>query len=238
MSGIKHLSQIKMMVSPTEDSHVVTYGFLREYSIGKVKLPCVAVSAANLNAMYTGSPEFTLAGVPEILVVDGVTLALGDRVLVAGQVDKTQNGVYAVTQVGTEDTSWILMRTEDFNSGQEINSGVRVAVTGGSGAAVYYLATPDPIHMDATNLVFARDTASAAALEVGYDIIGNNLQTDFTVTHNFGTKDVTVTVYDAAGDTVFVETARPSVNQAAVKFGAPVADTESYRVLVATVLKG
>jgi hypothetical protein len=37
---------------------------------------------------------------PAEIVIDGVTLALADRVLLIGQTDKTQNGIYTVTTLG------------------------------------------------------------------------------------------------------------------------------------------
>lgn len=56
--------------------------------------------------------------------------------------------------------------------------------------------------------------------------------TTFQVTHNFGTKDVTVTVYEnASGDTVYPDVRRINDNQVRITFSESIA-TDEYRVVV------
>lgn len=63
--------------------------------------------------------------------------------------------------------------------------------------------------------------------------IGDGSATSFTVTHNFGTRDVQVTVYRNSGnyDEVLAEVQRPSVNAVAIVFDTAPA-SNAYRVLV------
>ena len=88
-------------------------------------------------------------------VVDGVTLTLNDRVLVAGQGTGSENGLYYVTTVGSgSNGTW--SRSVDGDQQGEINAGLIVMVTEGN---VYVdtqwkLTTNDPIVIGVTPLTF------------------------------------------------------------------------------------
>lgn len=87
--------------------------------------------------------------------VDGVTLIVNDRILVVGQSDARQNGLYDVTVVGTgSNGTWV--RTRDGNTTGEINAGMIVTVTEGTTYAdtIWMLTTNDPIVIDSTALNF------------------------------------------------------------------------------------
>jgi hypothetical protein len=58
-----------------------------------------------------------LAGV---LVVDGITVALGNRVLVQDEVAAANNGIYVVTTPGTVSVAYILTRAADMNQAAEV----------------------------------------------------------------------------------------------------------------------
>lgn len=58
------------------------------------------------------------------IVVDGVTLSAGDRVLVKNQAITSDNGVYLVTIVGNAGAPFILTRATDFDgTGTEVSTG-------------------------------------------------------------------------------------------------------------------
>jgi hypothetical protein len=76
---------------------------------------------SNLNATYNNGSSgvgatLTNAGTNAALVLDGVSMVLNDRTLVANQTDQTQNGVYKVTTVGDGSTAWVLTRSTDTDS--------------------------------------------------------------------------------------------------------------------------
>ena len=86
--------------------------------------PSVRVATtANLTG-YT-SPDIT--GVATAL--DGVTLALGDRVLVKSQTTGTQNGIYVVTNVAA---AVVLTRAADYDTGAEAAGGLEIYVAQGT----------------------------------------------------------------------------------------------------------
>jgi hypothetical protein len=101
--------------------------------------------------------NITLAGgAPSI--VDGVSLTIGDRVLVTAQITGSQNGLYYVTTVGSgSNGTWA--RTSDGNDTGEIEAGMIVMVTEG---VVYQdtqwkLITDNPIVIGTTSLVFTQN---------------------------------------------------------------------------------
>lgn len=102
------------------------------------KRPCRVATTANI----------TLSGTQTI---DGVAVAIGDRVLVRGQTTGADNGIYVVAN-----GSWI--RAADFDGPFDIVSGTTVFVTSGStyGQTFWYVVTADDITIGTTALTFAQ----------------------------------------------------------------------------------
>jgi len=57
----------------------------------------------------------TNSGTQVALTIDGVSMTVGDRVMVRLQTTGAQNGVYTVTTVGSGSTNWVLTRATDAN---------------------------------------------------------------------------------------------------------------------------
>jgi hypothetical protein len=93
---------------------------------------------------------------------DGVTLAAGDRVLVAGQNTSSQNGIYYVSTLGTgSNGTWT--RALDANDNTRITAGMQTAIGEGTyGGHTWRLTTPDPIVLGTTGLTFLDAQSSAA----------------------------------------------------------------------------
>ena len=88
--------------------------------------------------------------------VDGVSLSVNDRILVAGQDSGAANGIYYVTTVGSgSNGTW--SRAVDGDTTGEILSGMVIMVTEGTAYAdtQWKLITNDPIVLGTTALVFA-----------------------------------------------------------------------------------
>jgi hypothetical protein len=54
------------------------------------------------------------------LTVDGVSVALNDRVLVQNEASAAHNGIYSVTTLGTGSVPYVLTRTADFDTASQI----------------------------------------------------------------------------------------------------------------------
>ena len=90
--------------------------------------------------------------------VDGINLSLNDRVLVIGQTNKAQNGIYYVTTVGTgSNGTWA--RSGDANTTGEVLAGMIIMVTEGGQYAdtQWKLITDNPITIGVTELTFAQN---------------------------------------------------------------------------------
>ena len=90
-------------------------------------------TTADLNATYTGAIAFTLeSDIFEVLIIDDVATEVGNRILVKNQTTATENGIYVVTDIGSESRDWILTRADDYNSSGEIKPGDAVFVLDGT----------------------------------------------------------------------------------------------------------
>lgn len=197
--------------------------------------------------------------------LDGVTMALNDRVLVAGQTAAAENGIYIYNGSSTPMT-----RAADANTGTELLSAL-VPVTEGTSAGTVWRQTSVNITLGTTAIAFvAFGTVAAAASEASAGIaeiatqsetdtgtddsrivtplkltnwagrvrrfqqtIGDGTATQFTVTHNFNTRDVQVQIYRTSGnfDLVIADIDLTSLNAARITFNsAPAAG--AFRVVI------
>lgn len=98
---------------------------------------CRVATTAALTATYANGvagvgATLTNAGAQVGLQIDGVTLALSDRVLIKNQVNTFENGIYVVTDIGSLTTNWVLTRATDYNEPAEIVYLGVVAITQGT----------------------------------------------------------------------------------------------------------
>ncbi len=108
-----------------------------------IKDACRVATTANITLV--GSAPDTL---------DGISLALGNRVLVKNQTTPSQNGIYEVSVLGSgSNGTWV--RTTDFDDA-EVTQGMTVAVVLGNTntRTIWILMTADPIVIDTTALTF------------------------------------------------------------------------------------
>jgi hypothetical protein len=108
--------------------------------------PCLVATTTNLTAIYANGKAgvgatLTNSGTQAALTIDGVALAVGNRVLVKDQATGFQNGIYTVTNIGSVSTNWILTRVTDYDSVAQTVRGDTVSVISGtiSGASLWML---------------------------------------------------------------------------------------------------
>lgn len=125
-----------------------------------------AALAANTYANGSSGFGATLTGNANgaINPIDGLTLAVADRLLVKNEVAALGNGIYVVTQVGTAGTPYILTRASDFDIASDILPGTVVTVAEGTvNADLAYLLTANaPIVVGTTALTWAQFGAGMA----------------------------------------------------------------------------
>lgn len=112
---------------PTSAQDAATKAYVDGVATGlNIHDAVVVATTANLTATYaagsTGADGGTGVGATLTItatgafVVDGVTTALNDRILVKNQTTQTQNGVYYVSTAGTTGVSAVLTRATDSNN--------------------------------------------------------------------------------------------------------------------------
>ena len=229
-------------------------------------------------------------------VVDGVTLATNDRILIKNQTDATANGIYTVNASGAP------TRSTDMDNGAEFPSAYVFVEQGTVNADTGWVCTNNaPVTLGSTNIVWAQFSgagtytanngvvlngsvfsfapesgkglqtssngaaiklATTSGLNVASDLavgagngisvltntvaidsavvvskyaasVGDGAATSYTVTHNLGTRDVIVTVYDNSSPyaEVITDVAHTTTNTVTIAFS--VAPTSNqYRVVV------
>jgi len=105
-------------------------------------------------------------------VIDGVTLATGDRILIKNQTDASENGIYVVNATGAP------TRAADANTSAEVTAGMFTFVSEGTANADsgWVLTTNDVITLGTTNLEFAQFSgAGQVAAGDGLTKTGNTI---------------------------------------------------------------
>jgi hypothetical protein len=240
--------------TPSADGDAANKGYVDSVAQGlDTKASVVAATTTNgtlATAFANGS------------VVDGVTLATGNRILIKNQTDATANGIYVVAASGapsrstdmdngTEfpgayafveqgtvngDTGWVCTNNAPVTLGstnitftQFSGAGTYTASNGvlltgsnftfaprsgyglqtGSSGAEIKLATTSGLNLSSDLAVGAGNGISVLTNTVAIDSavvvskyaanVGDGSATSITITHNLGTRDVVVTVYEATG---------------------------------------
>lgn len=204
--------------------------------------PVRVESPINLNATYNNGTSgvgatLTNAGTQVALVIDGITVAVNDRVLVYEQTTQTQNGIYVVTDVGSGSTNWVLTRSSDadtyvINSADGLSEGSSVFVQQGTTGAgeTYTCNTSGVITFGTTNITFAQ-ISSAQIYSAGTGLTLSGTQFSITNTGTAGTygsaSNVPVFVTNAQGQVTGVTPTAIAIAAAAVSGLAASATTDT-----------
>jgi hypothetical protein len=112
----------------------------------------------------------TNSGAQVALTIDSVLMTVGARVLVQGQTNQFENGIYEVTTVGTVSTNWVLTRSSDGdsyqpNSDTALNAGSYFFTSQGSqnaGSSYVLTAPPGEIIIGVDSIVFSQFSAAGS----------------------------------------------------------------------------
>ena len=234
------------------------------------------VTMAQLKAALEGlndKPDARVATVGNInlaapgAAIDGITMAVGDRVVVWKQTTGAENGIYVWNGAAVP-----LTRAADGSTWKELENALipvcegtnaqvvlrQTAINGTLGTTTVNFIPFGTAAVQATEAISGiSKIATQAMVDAGIDdqaavtalklansvfarrkataVIGDGSTTAFIITHNFGTRDVAISVFRNSGnyEDVLVETYRSSVNAIAVVFeAAPAAN--AFQVSVRT----
>jgi hypothetical protein len=124
-----------------------------------VRAKTTAALAANTYSNGSSGVGATLTGNANgaLAAQDGVTLAVGERLLVDHESTGSRNGIYKITQVGDGSHPYILTRTTDADSGAElVNATVKVSEGTTFADQEWQCTTNATITVGTTALVFAQ----------------------------------------------------------------------------------
>jgi hypothetical protein len=191
--------------------------------------PVLVESPTPLNATYNNGTAgvgatLTNAGTQAALVIDGVTVAVNDRVLIYTQTNATQNGIYVVTNVGSGSTNWVLTRSSDadtyvINNASGLSEGSTVFVQQGTTGAgeTYTCNTSGVITFGTTNITFAQISATQIySAGAGLTLTGTQFSITAPVTVPLGGTGVTTLTGLAYGNGTSAFTAASAAQVVAV----------------------
>ena len=138
---------------------------------------CLGATTTALTVVYANGTlgvgaTLTNAGTQAAFTVDGVTFAVGDRVLIKNQASTFQNGIYTVTVLGTGATNWVLTRATDYDQAADIAEDQVVLVNQGTVSAgkLYQETSPGPFVIGTSAITFALLNSSSTAGFTWYPI--------------------------------------------------------------------
>lgn len=206
-----------LVVATKEYVDNATAAALHYHDPVRVESPTALTATYNNGSSGVGA-TLTNSGTQAALVIDGITMATSDRVLIYTQVDQTQNGVYTVTDIGSDSTNWVLTRATDadtYNPSDPDAMGQGDAffvLEGDTGAGEsYVLTTQGTITFGTTDITYSQFAASPQPGDgtLTMSVSGTGLSGSQTFTANqTGNATFTVTSNATNADTASTIVAR------------------------------
>jgi hypothetical protein len=170
-------NRVTNVANPTGDQDAATKSYVDAVKTGLDVKDSVRVASIGPLPLVTAFSEGQ--------VVDGVTLVLGDRILIKGQTTGSENGIYTVNAAGVAPS-----RSTDMDSDAEVSGGLFTFVEEGTVNvdSGWVVTTNGTITLDTTALTFAQFsgagqiTAGAALTKTGntLDVVVDNSSIEVT----------------------------------------------------------
>lgn len=154
--------------TPTAATDVANKSYVDSVAQGlTAKQECRVRTTADLTSLvnYSGALETRMltskangAIADDAASFDGVSLVLGDRVLVMMQLAPRYNGIYYVSAVGGASDPWTLTRALDFNQNVDVTNGAYTFVNAGAvwGCTGWVLTSANPVTLETSALTFVQ----------------------------------------------------------------------------------
>lgn len=146
--------------------------------------PADAATTAALPAVTATTTTLTASANGALAAQDGVTLAVGDTLLVKNQAAGAQNGIYTVTQLGAAGAPFILTRRADADNAAELTDATILVDAGTDNKGDIYtfptittLGTTDatPAKTGEGNTIYAADGSTLALTGVTFSVASGGI---------------------------------------------------------------
>lgn len=138
--------QITGLANGTVSTDAATFGQLSALTVNLAwKDPVRAATTVNIANLLTGAPN----------ILDGVALAVGDRVLAKNQTTGSTGGIYTVTTVGTG-ANGVWARSADMDLAAEANNASVMIEEGAVGQGDVYTQTATIVTIGTTAMVWTK----------------------------------------------------------------------------------
>lgn len=174
LAGGTMTGHLTLSGAPTSDLHAATKLYVDGLASGiNFHQPVKAATAGNLNGTYNNGTNGYLATLTKasngsIGTIDGVTVAVGNRILLRAQTDATENGIYTITALGDGSNPWQITRAVDAdnNPSGELTNGDFCFVTSGSTnlSKGFILSTTGTISIGTSEITYSQFNASEAVI--------------------------------------------------------------------------
>ncbi len=174
------------LATPTGATDAATKDYVDAASLGMDLREEVRVAATANIALTTGAANGS--------VIDGVTLATGNRILLTAQTAGADNGIYTVNATGAP------TRAADFDTASDMDRGILVPVVEGSanrGLWLHTTAGAITVGTTALTFVFIGPSSGSGTVRKYAASVGDGTATSIAVAHNLGSTDVHVQVFRA-----------------------------------------
>jgi hypothetical protein len=167
--------KITSLATPTDGTDAATKAYVDSVTEGlHIHESAVAATTANVNlanALENGD------------VLDGITLATGNRILVKNQTTQSENGIYVVAASGQP------TRATDFDTAQEVDGGDFIFVySGTANGSTGWVQTNKPATIGTDAIAFTQFSGAGTFLAGnGLTLTGNSFSINTTITADLST---------------------------------------------------
>lgn len=142
--------------------------FLGQFRKEPALTPVRLIATSNVSGTYSNGQSgvgATLLGAASTLTIDSVACVNGDRVLLSGQTNTYENGIYIVSGIGS---AFLLTRSDDFQTAQQMEPGYYAVASAGSVMAGTVMCVVEPqvgaVGTDAISFANSSNTPTTVTL--------------------------------------------------------------------------
>lgn len=171
LTGSTMTGALILNADPVDPLGAATKQYVDSLSAGlSPRTSCKVATTAALTVTYNNGTSgvgatLTNTGAQAALSIDGVALAVNDRVLVKDQASTLQNGIYTVTNIGSGATNWVLTRATDYDQAapnEVVEGSYTIISEGTTNAANLFVETGQgPFTIGTTAIVFSAFNSAA-----------------------------------------------------------------------------